>query len=59
MAIKFNLGNGTSAYVEDNAHMIDTQRGMVVADQIVQGDLICNVSGQPRNEVMSAPAVVI
>lgn len=57
MAIKFDLGNGTSSYVEDDAHMIDTQRGMVAASDIIQGDLICNVSGEPRNEVMSAPVV--
>lgn len=57
MAVKFDLGNGTSAYVEDNAHLIDTQRGMIAASDVVQGDFICNVSEQPRNEVMSAPVV--
>ena len=58
MAIKFDLGNGTSSYVEDDAHMIDVLgKGMTAASAVVQGDKICNVAGLPHNEVMSAPVV--
>jgi hypothetical protein len=59
MAVTFDLGNGTSAHVEDNAHLIDVLgKGMVEAQNVVQGDKICNVAGQPHNEVLSAPVVV-
>ena len=57
MAVLFDLGNGTTSYTKDNALLIDTQRGMVAASDVVQGDLICNVGGEPRNEVVSAPVV--
>jgi adenine deaminase len=58
MAVKFDLGNGTTAYVEDNAHLIDViNKGMIEAQNVVQGDKICNVAGEPHNEVMSAPVV--
>jgi hypothetical protein len=57
MAVKIDLGNGTHTYVEDNAHLIDTQRGMIPASDVVQGDMICNVNKDPHNEVMSPPVV--
>jgi hypothetical protein len=57
MSVKFDLGSGVTVYTEDNALLIDTQRGMIAASDVVQGDFICNVSGEPRNEVMSPPVV--
>ena len=52
MAIRFDLGNGTNAYVQNNAHIMDTQRGIIAANEVVTGDHIKNVSDEPRNEVI-------
>jgi len=58
MAVTFDIGNGTSVYIENNAFLVDTQRGMVAASDVVQGDFIYNVSFTlSRNEVVSAPVV--
>ena len=57
MSVTFDLGNGTSVHTENNALLVDTQRGMVAASAVVQGDFICNVGGEPHNEVMSPPVV--
>ncbi len=39
MAVTFDLGNGTSAYVADDAHLIMVEgKGMTAASAVVQGD---------------------
>ena len=58
MSVSFDLGSGTHAYVENNTHLIDVLgKGMIEAQNVVQGDKICNVSGQPHNEVVLPPTV--
>jgi hypothetical protein len=57
MGVKFDLGNGTNAYIADNEQLVPTQRGMVKAKDVQQGDMICNVNKEPHNEVMSPPVV--
>jgi hypothetical protein len=57
MAVKFDIGNGTTVHVSDNSHPMDTQRGIVAADQVVQGDKIRHINGEMRCEVVAPPAV--
>jgi hypothetical protein len=58
MSVSLDLGGGTTVYTEDNTHLIDVlDKGMVEAQNVVQGDKICNVAGEPHNEVMSAPVI--
>jgi len=54
--IRFDLGGGTTASFDDTA-LVDTTRGMVPADQVVQGDWLRNLSGLPRLQVVATPVV--
>ena len=55
MAITFDIGNGTKVHVTSDTHPMDTQRGMVPANAVIQGDSIRNMSGEPRCEVTAPP----
>jgi len=57
MAVKFDLGNGTICVVQVDDHPMHTHRGIVPADQVVQGDRICNIGGEPFVEVVAPPVV--
>lgn len=58
MSVTFDIGSETNVYVEDNTHLMDTQRGTIAANTVVQGDFIRNISGEPRCEVLSPPTIV-
>lgn len=57
MPVTFDLGNGTSCHVVDSAQIIHTNNGPKQADQVQQGDYICNVKGEPYVEVVAPPVV--
>ena len=57
MAVVFDLGNGTTCSVQDNSQMMATNKGPKQADQIVQGDFICNVKGETFIEIVAPPVV--
>ena len=57
MAVKFDIGNGTSVSVQSDTHSMRTQRGLVPANEVVQGDRICNIDGEPFVEVIAPPVV--
>jgi hypothetical protein len=57
MPVTFDVGNGTTVSVGSNTQPMDTQRGMIAADEVVQGDFIRNISGDPRCEVVAPPVV--
>jgi len=57
MAVTFDLGNGTTCSVQDNSQIVQTHDGPKQADQVVQGDRICNITGEPFVEVVAPPVV--
>jgi hypothetical protein len=57
MAVEFDLGDGTDVRINDNSQLVKTQRGMIAADQVVQGDKILYVSGLEMAEITSVPVV--
>jgi hypothetical protein len=57
MAVEFDLGDGTDVRINDNSQLVKTQRGMIAADQVVQGDKILYISGHEMAEVVSTPVV--
>lgn len=57
MAVTFDIGNGAKVHVTNNTHPMDTQRGLVPANAVIQGDFIRNIGGDPRKEVVDVPVV--
>ncbi len=57
MPVTFDVGNGTTVSVQDDAQIMQTARGAVVATDVVQGDHICNMRGAPLLEVIAPPLV--
>ena len=57
MAVTFDIGNGTTVSVISNTHPMDTNRGIVPANLVEQGDFIRHINGDPRCEVIAPPVV--
>ena len=57
MAVVFDLGNGTTCSVQNNSQIMVTNKGPKQANQVVQGDYICNIKGEPYVEVVAPPVV--
>ena len=57
MAVTFDLGNGTTCQVQDNSLIMHTNKGPMQADQVVQGDFICHIAGEPLVKVVAPPVV--
>lgn len=57
MAITFDIGNGATVRVLNDTQNMQTTRGNVPANEVVQGDKIMYVKGYPPAEVMSPPVV--
>jgi hypothetical protein len=57
MAVTFDLGDGVSCQIQDDAQLVQTQRGKIRADLVQQGDRIKNLSGEPMREVVAPPVV--
>ena len=55
--VKFDVGNGTTVSVQNNMQSMLTHRGPVPAQDVVQGDYICNLGGEPFLEVVASPVV--
>ena len=57
MSVKCDLGSGTVTVFDTNDQLVKTQRGMIRADELVQGDFVRYMTGQPLAEVMAPPVV--
>ena len=55
--VTFDIGNGGTTSVQVNTHLMDTQRGWIAANTVVQGDSIRFICGEARAEVVAPPVV--
>jgi hypothetical protein len=53
--VVFDIEGGNSSVSNDK--MVVTQRGVILATDLKQGDFVCVLSGCPPTEIISVPVV--